>query len=422
MTEYLQTPLRQAHEVLGARFMPFSGWEMPLWYPNGAVSEHRAVISHAGLFDTSHMSMIALNGIGSFGLLQECFTRDLVSLKSGRCAYGAFLNPDGGVIDDALAYRYNDEQWLVVVNAGMGGPMAAHLKENAPGTVNVLDLSGRLGKMDIQGPLSARILSRVLQNPEQVFQSMPYFSFKGFLEETGCADPAEFIPVRLINDTPVLISRTGYTGEFGFELFLPEDRMVEAWEMTLRAGEPLGLLPCGLAARDSLRAGAVLPLSHQDIGPWPFINHPWPFALPFNSERAAFTKRFIGDVVLEKRNQADHTLAILGFDPRKVAVHDDRGRPAVALDEQGREIGVVLTCVADMAMDRVGGRGVSLASAGLPDGFRPKGLACGFVRVREKPEPGRLILLHDRRREIKVEIVEDIRPDRTAHRPLKEFF
>ena len=144
--------------------------------------------------------------------------------------------------------------------------------------------------MDIQGPLAAKILGRVLADAQAVFAGMPYFSFKGHFDDASPMADA----VRLDDGTPILLSRTGYTGEFGFEIFLEPDKIRHLWQRLLVAGESYGIRPCGLAARDSLRAGAVLPLSHQDIGHWPFINHPWPFALPFTADQTGFTKDFIG--------------------------------------------------------------------------------------------------------------------------------
>jgi aminomethyltransferase len=238
---------------------------------------------------------------------------------------------------------------------------------------------------------------------------MRYFTFKGSLD--GATPNSD---VTLNDGTPIVLSRTGYTGEFGFEIFVGSGDLPRTWDSIVSAGRTYGLIPCGLAARDALRAGAVLPLSHQDIGPWPFINNPWEFALPFNADKTAFTKSFIGDVVLSKRQTADHTHAFVGFDPRKVSVHD----PAVVLDSGGREIGTVLTCVADMAIGRHEGRIYSIASPDKPEGFNPGGLVCGFVKVNVRLHSGDPVRLRDKRREIKVTIADDIRPDRTARRDM----
>jgi aminomethyltransferase len=419
-----KTPLNQWHRDHGGNLVDFGGWDMPLWYTSGAVKEHLTVIETAGLFDTSHMAVLLVEGAEAFDLLQYCFTKDLTAcvglagapLSPGRCVYGAFLNSQGHALDDAIVYCLDRTHYMVVVNANMGGVIAEHLaKADGAREARVIDLSGRVGKMDLQGPLAAKIIGKILKDPDKVLTDLPYFSFKGHFYADG---PGAGIFTR--DNAPLLLSRTGYTGEFGFELFVPLEFTVSIWESLVEAGREYGLIPCGLAARDSLRAGAVLPLSHQDIGHWPFINHPWLFALPFNQAGDSFTKPFLGEQVLEEASTAPHTLPFVGFDPRKVALHGPDGQPAQALDQDGRIMGAVLTCVADMALGRVDGVIYSLADPGRPEGFKARGLVCGFVKIDRPLEPGTVILLKDNRREIKVEITKDVRPLRTARRPLKE--
>jgi aminomethyltransferase len=414
------TPLHAWHTASGATMGDFSGWSMPLWYPSGAVAEHRVVITHAGLFDTSDMNVLAITGPEAFALLQLCFTRDLrrcvgrgrVPLTQGLCVYGAFLNDSGNVLDDAILYQLHQDEYLVAVNAGMGDKVAQHLSAHAQdGNTQVHSFGPNVGKIDLQGPMSARILLKVLEEPEQALRDLVYFSFTGHFNRNSC-----HAHVRLCDGTPILLSRTGYTGEFGFEIFTDALQLGEVWETILSAGREFGLMPCGLAARDSLRVGAALPLSHQDIGPWPFINHPWSFALPWDDEGSAFTKPFIGDRVLTLRDHAEHTHAFVGYDPRKTLPQD---RPVVQ-DRNGQEIGMVLTCVADMAIDRFNDRIVSLASPDKPGHFKPRGLSCGFVRVRMKLNPGDTVELADARRTLRATIVDDIRPHRTARRPMAE--
>lgn len=391
-----------------------------MWYPSGAVAEHRSVIMNAGLFDTSDMDLLLIRGPRAFGLLQLCFTRDLRQCVSrgrqplipGQCVYGAFLNDRGEVIDDAIVYQLQHEEYMIAVNAGMGEKVAKHLTNHAQDSdTRITVLGADVGKMDLQGPHSARILRKVLQDPDRVLTDMRYFTFRGHFDRDS-----PLANTRLLDGTRILVSRTGYTGEFGFEICADARLLVGVWETILDAGKEFGLIPCGLAARDSLRAGAVLPLSHQDIGPWPFINHPWSFALPWTKDGTGFTKPFIGDCVLTMKEHAAHTQAFVGYDPRKALPQD---RPVVR-DANGQEIGEVLTCVADMAVDRYGDRIVSIASPNKPENFRPRGLSCGFVRVKMRRSLGEIVELKDARRAIKVMIVEDIRPDRTARRPMRE--
>jgi aminomethyltransferase len=416
----LTTPLHAWHVARGANMAAFGGYDMPLWY-SSAKNEHLSVLRTAGLFDTSHMAIVQVAGAGACDLLQRAFTNDLAGcigparkpLVPGRAVYGAFLDSQGHVVDDSIIFMQAEDNYLAVVNAGMGPAVARHLDALAGGhEATVKDLSGRFGKIDVQGPQAARIMARVLADPAAAFQKLPYFAFKGRFDARHPA-PGE---VLLTSGHPILLSRTGYTGEFGFEIFTPPDALVAIWENILTAGEDAGALPCGLAARDSLRAGAVLPLSHQDIGDWPFINHPWPFALPFTGSGEGFRKSFEGDRALLAAADAPHTQAFVGRDLRKVMA------PARVLDGAGREIGDVLTCVTDMAIGRVDGRIYSVASPDAPEGFQAKGLACGFVRLARPLPAGTALELQDQRRRIPVRIVDDIRPDRTARRPLTAFW
>ena len=418
--ETKRPPLYSWHLAHGAQIGTFAGWTMPLWYPRGAVTEHRINITNAGMFDTSHMSAVAIGGPGAFDLLQLCFTKDLnacvgkkkAPLTPGRCVYGAFLDEQGWVIDDAIVYQIGTENYMTVVNACMGRAIERHLRAHTGGLeVNIADISETVGKFDLQGPLSAKILMKVLKDPENVLRDMAYFSFEGNFEaEPGSAETV------LKDGTSILLSRTGYTGEFGFEVFVNRAHVSRVWDTIWHAGRDFGALPCGLAARDSLRTGACLPLSHQDIGPWPFINHPWSFALPYNEDCTAFTKKFIGDRVLELRDKAEHTYAFVGYDPRKVSIHDR----AVVHDSRGNQIGIVLTCVSDMSIARYNGTIYSIASPAKPDNFKPRGLSCGFVKVRPRLVAGQEVELKDSRRRIKVMIVEDIRPDRSARCPIQQ--
>jgi len=420
MDEPRTTPLHRWHLGQGANMARFGRYDMPLWYPAGARAEHLAVIEAAGIFDTSHMAVIGLQGDGARDLLQRCFTKDLDRcqgrdrgpLTVGRCVYGVFLAADGTVIDDAIVYRLAETAWMVVVNAGMGPAVAGHLERQGGARVRVTDYSDRLGKMDIQGPLAARILARVLHDPGPVLADMVYFSCKGGFDELQTPTP-----VRLSDGTPLLLSRTGYTGEFGFELFVAGDRIVSLWQTVLAAGEGLGILPCGLAARDSLRTGAVLPLSHQDIGPWRFVNNPWLFALPWGDGGKVFSKDFIGAEALRQDPGNEHTLPFAGFDPRKITV----GKDTFVTDLRGDTIGQVLTCATDMAIDRIGAMIVSVATPpaeGRPVDYRPRGLSCGFIKVNRLLAAGDSVLITDGRRQIKVEIRNDIRPHRSARRPI----
>jgi len=378
----------------------FGEYDMPLWYPTGTKSEHLSVLTNAGIFDTSHMAVIMVSGSDSLDLLQHCFSNNLDAcigkqqnpLTPGKSVYGVFLTAAGDVIDDAIVFQIDEAIYMLVVNAGMGGAISAHLLTHVDNhNVNITDLTDRVGKLDVQGPLAAKILTKVLKNPEAVFDKLPYFSFKGHFDPNSPATET----VLLADGTPILLSRTGYTGEFGFEIFVEPDQFIRTWDTVIEAGKEFGLLACGLAARDSLRAGAVLPLSHQDIGPWPFLNNPWPFALAYNADFSGFTKQFIGSEALLKTDYGEHTLPFAGYDLRKVAT--------------------------DMAIGRHKDRIYSIVSPDKPENFNPRGLCCGFVKTTVRLSPGQTVTLSDNRRKIKVEIVNDIRPNRTARLALSRF-
>lgn len=406
------TPLNPWHRQSGANMASFGGYDMPLWYDTGVKQEHLAVLQSAGLFDTSHMACIMVTGPDALALLQYCHTRDLSGLSQGRCTYGAILNEQGHVIDDAIVYNFGPETFMVCVNAGMGGTVSSHfLAHKQSWTVTVEDLTDLVAKIDIQGRNSARILAKILHDPATVFGAMPYFSFKGhFIRGTDQ-------PVRLLDQTDVLISRSGYTGEFGFEIFVVPDRAVALWENLLSAGKEYDLIPCGLGARDSLRAGAGLPLSHQDIGERKFVNHPWMFALALADDGKGFTKEFLGKEALLDSAGAPFTVPFVGENLRKVGTGPDTR----VIDAGGASIGTVLTCATDMGIGLHEGRILSVASPDLPETFKAKGLSCGFLLSDRKLEPGEKLVLQENKRKINVVVAQDIRPHRTARLKITNF-
>jgi aminomethyltransferase len=415
-----KTPLYGWHAQHNANIVEFGDYLMPVWYAS-CKDEHLAVISRAGLFDTSHMAVVRVHGPDSFKLLQWCFTRDLMAcvgkenapITPGKCVYGAFLDEHGYAVDDSIVYKVTDDEYVVVVNASMGGVIARHLESHKKNLdVRCVDMTDKLGKIDIQGPASIKIMQKVLKAPDATFDKLTYFSFKGHFDpKSSFASGAQFL-----DGTPMLLSRSGYTGEVGFEIFVGGEHTVRIWNLLMAAGKDLGLVASGLAARDSLRTGAVLPLSHQDIGHWTFFHHPWPFALPFNDAASGFTKTFLGSAALDNAAAAPYTLTFVGNDLRKIDTHD-----AVVRDLQGHEIGKVLTCATDMAIGRHEGRIYSVVSPGKPEGLAIKGLACGFIKVKANLAPGTVVELKDNKRSIQVAIETDVRPDRTARKALKSF-
>ncbi|MBT9252407.1 MAG: glycine cleavage system aminomethyltransferase GcvT [Brockia lithotrophica] len=247
MGELRRTPLYARHAALGAKFVPFAGFELPVQY-SGILEEHRAVRERMGLFDVSHMGEILVSGPESVDFLEKLGTQYVARLDVGRAAYGFFLNEQGGILDDVLLYRLNDEEFLVVANAANTDKVYRWLKEHALGGPQILDISDRIGLLALQGPRAASFLSHLA---EPSVDDLRPFRFRENVTVAG-------VPV-------LLASRTGYTGEDGFELFVDAEAVGELWDALLERGREFGLVPCGLGARDTLRFEAGLPLYGQEL-------------------------------------------------------------------------------------------------------------------------------------------------------------
>jgi aminomethyltransferase len=238
----LRTVLHDAHVRLGARLTDFGGWDMPVQY-DGILAEHQRVRQDVGMFDTCHMDAFGVAGPGALDFLSRTLTQDLRTLADGRCRYGFLLRDDGGLLDDLIAYRFAADRWMLVVNAGTAPRDFDCMRSRLPGAGVLLeDLRDVQGKIDVQGPNSADPMKRVLG-----FDSagMGYFSFR----------PAKW------EGADILVSRTGYTGEYGFEIYAPVRTVAAIWEQLLTAG----VKPCGLGARDTLRLDAGLPLYGHEL-------------------------------------------------------------------------------------------------------------------------------------------------------------
>ncbi|MFW5792629.1 MAG: glycine cleavage system aminomethyltransferase GcvT [Desulfohalobiaceae bacterium] len=243
MPEHKITPLTAWHQKNGAQMAPFAGWLMPIQYES-ILDEHRHTRSAAALFDICHMGEFTISGPGAGEALGRVLTHNLATLSPGRCRYGFMLNPRGGVLDDLIVYCLSPEEYMLVVNAGRRENDLAWLGENLPGDLVINDISEATAKIDLQGPASVEVLQMVM--PEVGWTGLGYFAFtQAFL-----------------GDVPLLVSRTGYTGELGYEIYIPAENSVGVWEQLL--ADPR-VLPAGLGARDTLRLEAGLPLYGQDL-------------------------------------------------------------------------------------------------------------------------------------------------------------
>lgn len=246
MSELLKTPLHDWHVDHGARMVDFAGWHMPVQFA-GVVEEHQAVRERAGLFDVSHMGEIRLRGADALDNVQRLTVNDASRLEIGRAQYTAMVNERGGIIDDLLVYRTGEEDYLLVVNAGTTPKDFAWIERHVSGDVELVDESSRWAQLALQGPAAERVLGRVLEGID--LASIRYY---GFVQEE-------------IGGRPAIVSRTGYTGEDGFEVYLASELASGLADRILEAGESEGVQPIGLGARDTLRLEAGMLLYGNDM-------------------------------------------------------------------------------------------------------------------------------------------------------------
>mgnify|MGYP006283233395 CR=1 FL=1 len=240
-----KTPLNQIHKELGAKMTNFGGWEMPVEY-TGIIEEHKAVRNQAGLFDVSHMGEILISGENAAKSLQKIITNDLQKLEPGRIIYTPICKPDGGIIDDLLVYCLKEDSYLLVVNASNIEKDYKWIKENLLDKTEAENLSDKYAMLALQGPESKKILTQLTDID---LNSLDYYRFR----------EAKVAGVEMI------ISRTGYTGELGYELYFQPDSAEKIWDELLEAGTDFGLQPCGLGARDTLRLEKMYALYGNDI-------------------------------------------------------------------------------------------------------------------------------------------------------------
>ncbi|MDO5097867.1 MAG: glycine cleavage system aminomethyltransferase GcvT [Corynebacterium sp.] len=248
MTDLRQSPLHAEHDKLGATFIPFGPWNMPLKYGN-ELAEHRAVRGTCGIFDLSHMGEVWVSGPDAGAFLDYALISRLSTIKVGKAKYTMIVAASGGIIDDLIVYRTAEDTFLVVPNAGNADVVVKELRDRAAGFDVVLnDASATTALIAVQGPNAQALILELAANPQAVTE-LGYYA----------AVPA------VIADHDVLLARTGYTGEDGFELFIPAEEATDLWQKIIAAGDAHELVPCGLAARDSLRLEAGMPLYGNEL-------------------------------------------------------------------------------------------------------------------------------------------------------------
>jgi len=239
-------PLHETHLSLGAKMGPFGGWDMPIEYSAGTVAEHTAVRNAVGIFDVSHMGKVRILGKGAYEFANKVFTNDLDRIKPGQAQYSMLCNESGGVIDDLIVYLVSEEEVRFIPNAGNASTVVAKLEKLAPAGIVIENNHLKQGIIALQGPNAGKVLASLGLPTDH-----DYMAF---------AD-AKW------NEFEVSICRTGYTGEPGYELVIENAGLVPIWNALLAAGESLGILPCGLGARDTLRTEMGYVLHGQDISP-----------------------------------------------------------------------------------------------------------------------------------------------------------
>lgn len=241
-----KTPLFQTHVTLGAKMVPFAGYLMPVQYTD-IIEEHLAVRNSVGLFDVSHMGEVLLTGKDAVKTLNYLCSNEFTDMMVGRVRYSPMLNPEGGVIDDLLVYRISDICYWMVVNASNREKDVQWIKEHLIGDTKLQDISDSIAQIALQGPKSKEMMETLVKS-EDIPQK--YYTFVEHAQVAG---------------TPCLLSRTGYTGSYGYELYCKAEDVEELWCKLLEAGEQFDILPCGLGARDTLRLEAAMPLYGHEM-------------------------------------------------------------------------------------------------------------------------------------------------------------
>lgn len=243
----LKTPLYDIHIEEGGKIVPFAGYLLPVQYGEGVIAEHNAVRNACGMFDVSHMGEITLKGETAKDSLNHILTNDFTEMPINKVRYSVMCNENGGCVDDLVVYKFAEDDYLLVVNASNRHKDFDHIKANIlPGT-EAEDISDSIAQIALQGPRALDIMKKLVS--EEVLPQK-YYTAERHVD---------------IDGVDCLVSRTGYTGELGYEIYIPKDEAVHIWKLIREAGREFGLIPCGLGARDTLRLEAAMPLYGHEM-------------------------------------------------------------------------------------------------------------------------------------------------------------
>lgn len=246
MDNLLKTPLFDIYSEYGGKVVDFAGWALPVQF-SGIIDEHKAVRSSVGLFDVSHMGEILVFGEEATSFLEYLLANEISSLKRGKIRYAHLCNNKGGVVDDILVYKLGNNEYMLVVNASNIDKDLKWIKQHSPKEVFVENVSGQTAQLAIQGPKALKILSKLT---DFSLNSLKYYSFEREV---------------FVSNLKCIVSRTGYTGEDGFEIYCSPKDAPDLWRSILEAGKDMGAVPVGLGARDTLRFEACMPLYGHEL-------------------------------------------------------------------------------------------------------------------------------------------------------------
>lgn len=286
-----QTPLYNYYREQGIKLADFGGWAMPIQF-SSILKEHEAVREKVGIFDCSHMGEIMITGSDAETYLNQLLTNDVSKMKDHSVQYNLLCKENGGVIDDVMLYRYHAEEFMLVCNASNTKKVFEWMKQHLTGNVELKDVSEKTALIAVQGPSAEMILQKMTDT------DLKKLSRHHFL-----------VQQTISGISPILISRTGYTGEDGFELYVNEKNTIRLWEAMIEAIREVGGLPCGLGARDTLRLEAGLPLYGQELSEeLTPLEAGLDFAVKLKKE-----SNFIGKTTLLNQKESGLTKRIVGF-------------------------------------------------------------------------------------------------------------